>query len=92
MTEPTFMPPADVLRWILEAGEYIINLRAFLITVTCLAWAVLGAMLREFPVARYETSYESALRRQANHDRWKIFVPAFIVGLVGAWLLLKGPI
>lgn len=92
MIEPTFMPPAEVLRWISDAVELIINLRAFVVLITCLAWLVAGAMVREEPQPKYETFYESTARRIHNQHRWRAFIPALLIGLAGAALLIRWPI
>ena len=92
MIEPTFVPPADVLRWIVGAAEMIANLRAFVVVITCLAWLFAGAMVREEPRPKYETFYEHAARLAHNRHRWYAFVPALLIGLAGAALLIRGPI
>ena len=92
MIEPTFVPPAEVLRWISDAAELILNMRAFVVLITCIAWLVAGAMVREEPQPKYETFYENAARRIHNRHRWRAFVPALLIGLAGAALLIRGPI
>ena len=92
MIEPTFVPPAEVLRWISETAELIVNFRAFVVLITCLAWLVAGAMVRKEPQPKYETFYEGAARRIHNRHRWRAFVPALLIGLAGAALLIRGPI
>ena len=85
-------PEAMLLKLTSELALEFVQYRAFIVTVTCIAWMAVGAMVKATPELIYEAAWERAARRRETIWRIVFFCPALVTGLVGALLLVRGPI